>query len=60
MVLSAGERHGISAEGLSVADKRLYIPIVPDVESLNVGVAASIVLYSACSGGQRRGHAAAA
>lgn len=42
-----GERHGLSAAWLDAADESVSIPMVGPVDSLNVGVAAGIVLYEA-------------
>ncbi|XP_028276229.1 rRNA methyltransferase 3A, mitochondrial [Parambassis ranga] len=44
-----GETHGLSLEAVQLAKKtdghRLFIPIVPDVDSLNSAMAASILLF---------------
>lgn len=44
-----GETHGLSAEAVQLAEKtgghRLYIPIIPNVDSLNSAMAASILLF---------------
>nr|XP_046245435.1 rRNA methyltransferase 3A, mitochondrial [Scatophagus argus] len=44
-----GETHGLSLEALQLAEKtaghRLFIPVVPDVDSLNSAMAASILLF---------------
>ncbi|XP_073521035.1 rRNA methyltransferase 3, mitochondrial [Phyllobates terribilis] len=44
-----GETHGLSLESLLLAEKsngnRLYIPVVPGIESLNSAMAASILLF---------------
>jgi len=44
-----GETHGLSLEGVQLAEKtdghRLFIPVVPDVDSLNSAMAASILLF---------------
>ncbi|KAM7399134.1 hypothetical protein PAMP_018424 [Pampus punctatissimus] len=44
-----GETHGLSPEAVQLAEKtsgqRLFIPIVPDVDSLNSAMAASILLF---------------
>lgn len=44
-----GETHGLSAEASQLAEKtgghRLYIPISPDIDSLNSAMAASILLF---------------
>jgi len=44
-VLIGGEGAGISKDVLAMVDEVLAIPHAPQVESLNAGVAASIVLY---------------
>jgi tRNA G18 (ribose-2'-O)-methylase SpoU len=44
-VLVGGEGAGISKDLLARADEIVGIPHAPQVESLNAGVAASIVLY---------------
>ncbi|XP_069613468.1 rRNA methyltransferase 3, mitochondrial isoform X1 [Ranitomeya imitator] len=44
-----GETHGLSLESLLLAEKlngkRLYIPVVPGIDSLNSAMAASILLF---------------
>ncbi|XP_030008757.1 rRNA methyltransferase 3A, mitochondrial [Sphaeramia orbicularis] len=44
-----GETHGLSLEAVELAEKtdgqRLFIPVVPDVDSLNSAMAASILLF---------------
>lgn len=44
-----GETHGLSIESLQLAaktaGKRLFIPVVPDVDSLNSAMAAGILLF---------------
>ncbi|XP_022615507.1 rRNA methyltransferase 3, mitochondrial [Seriola dumerili] len=44
-----GETHGLSLESVQLAEKtaghRLFIPVVPDVDSLNSAMAASILLF---------------
>uniref|UniRef100_UPI00398F19E5 rRNA methyltransferase 3A, mitochondrial n=1 Tax=Pristiophorus japonicus TaxID=55135 RepID=UPI00398F19E5 len=44
-----GETHGLSLEALFLAEKtrgqRLYIPMIPSVDSLNTAMAASILLF---------------
>ncbi|CAG6001109.1 unnamed protein product [Menidia menidia] len=44
-----GETHGLSLEAVRLAEKsdghRLFIPVVPDVDSLNSAMAASILLF---------------
>ncbi|XP_074869441.1 rRNA methyltransferase 3, mitochondrial [Carettochelys insculpta] len=48
-VVIGGETHGLSTEALQLADstggKRLIIPVVPGVDSLNSAMAASILLF---------------
>ncbi|KAL7400366.1 hypothetical protein ABVT39_010899 [Epinephelus coioides] len=44
-----GETHGLSVEAVQLAEKtaghRLFIPVAPDVDSLNSAMAASILLF---------------
>ena len=44
-----GETHGLSLESVELAERtaghRLFIPVVPDVDSLNSAMAASILLF---------------
>lgn len=47
------EGHGLSAGAIAAADAKLYIPMVPGVESLNAGVAASVVLWEFFRGEKR-------
>lgn len=52
-VIAVGnEANGIRGEILSIADKCVKIPIFGAAESLNVGVAAAVLMYEACR--QRR------
>ena len=44
-LIMGNEGQGLSREILDLCDKRLYIPMNDKVESLNVGVACSIILY---------------
>ena len=44
-IIMGNEGQGLSNEILNKCDKRLYIPMNNKVESLNVGVACSIILY---------------
>lgn len=44
-VLIGNEGHGLSDTALSLSDAALYIPMEPGVESLNAGIAASLVLF---------------
>jgi TrmH family RNA methyltransferase len=46
-LLVGGEGPGLSAEVIAACDERVTIPMAPPVESLNVAVAAAIVLYAA-------------
>ena len=39
------EGNGVHPEYLELSDKNLYIPMSNDVESLNVAIATSILLY---------------
>ena len=43
--IMGAEGPGVSNTALSVADQRLYIPIIQDCESLNVGAAAAVCLF---------------
>ena len=45
--LVGGEGPGIPADVVSHVDQRISIPMCEPVESLNVGVAAALVLYEA-------------
>lgn len=44
-LIMGNEGKGVREEISSLADKKIYIPMSEDVESLNVGVAASILMY---------------
>lgn len=46
-IIMGQERYGVTAEALALADQEIVIPMVGMAESLNVSVAASIVLYEA-------------
>ena len=46
-ILMGAEDKGVDMEYLRVADKMVKIPILGDIESLNVSVAASILIYEA-------------
>lgn len=46
-ILMGAEDQGVSAEYLKVCDKMVKIPILGEIESLNVSVAASIMIYEA-------------
>lgn len=45
--LMGAELHGVSAEGLSLADQYVVIPMMGMVHSLNVSVATALLLYEA-------------
>lgn len=45
VLIMGNEGNGVRPEIASLADKRVYIPMSDGVESLNVGVAASILMY---------------
>ena len=47
------EGHGLTPAVIAAADAKLYIPMVPGVESLNAGVAASVVLWEFFRGEKR-------
>ncbi|XP_078080823.1 rRNA methyltransferase 3A, mitochondrial isoform X2 [Mustelus asterias] len=48
-IVIGGETHGLSLEALSLAERtqgqRLYIPMIPGLDSLNSAMAASILLF---------------
>ena len=44
-VLIGNEGHGLSPEVIAAATHRVYIPMTPGVESLNAGIAASVLLW---------------
>lgn len=44
-VVVGNEGHGLSEAVLAAADRKIYIPMQPGVESLNAGVAASVLLW---------------
>jgi tRNA (guanosine-2'-O-)-methyltransferase len=46
-ILLGQEKFGASAQALSLADQDIIIPMVGMVQSLNVSVACSVVLYEA-------------
>ncbi|MDX1705406.1 tRNA (guanosine(18)-2'-O)-methyltransferase TrmH [Pseudidiomarina sp.] len=46
-VIMGQERHGVTDEAIALADHEVVIPMVGMAESLNVSVAAAIVLYEA-------------
>jgi TrmH family RNA methyltransferase len=55
-LLFGAEGSGLGAELVAAADRRVNVPMQPPVESLNVGVAAGVVLFEA-SRQRRRGGA---
>ncbi len=46
-LMMGNERDGISAEALQLADQQIIVPMVGMVQSLNVSVAAALILYEA-------------
>ncbi|WP_318515786.1 tRNA (guanosine(18)-2'-O)-methyltransferase TrmH [Photobacterium leiognathi] len=46
-IILGGEKNGITAEALSMADQDIIIPMVGMVQSLNVSVASALILYEA-------------
>lgn len=46
-ILLGQEKTGITAEALALADKEIVIPMIGMVQSLNVSVAAAVILYEA-------------
>jgi tRNA G18 (ribose-2'-O)-methylase SpoU len=56
-LLFGSEGAGLTSEVMAQADVILTVPLAPRVESLNVGVAAGILLFEAAR--QRRSRAAA-
>jgi tRNA G18 (ribose-2'-O)-methylase SpoU len=46
-VVVGGEGPGLSDDVVAACDERVTIPMAPPVESLNVAVAAAILLYTA-------------
>ena len=50
--LFGGEAHGLPAELLAAADRRVRVPLYGRAESLNLGAAAAVCLY-ACARAQR-------
>ena len=49
-VLVGNEGHGLSPEALSACTDTLYIPMASGVESLNAGIAASVILWELTRG----------
>ena len=54
-ILLGGEGAGLPADLAETADARLTIPMQPPVESLNVSIAAALVIYEAARQRQTRG-----
>jgi tRNA (guanosine-2'-O-)-methyltransferase len=54
-VVLGNEHRGVSDEALILADKKFKIPMYGMVQSLNVSVAAAIVLYEALRQRQKKG-----
>ncbi len=52
LLIMGNEEHGISHELLKMSDIMAYLPVVGDVSSLNVSVAAGVMMYEVL--GQRR------
>lgn len=46
-ILFGAEKWGVSEEGMALADQAIYIPMLGMVQSLNVSVAAAVVLFEA-------------
>ncbi len=46
-ILMGGEGPGLASDALAIADATVSIPMAPAVESLNVAVAAAVILYEA-------------
>ncbi|MEO1267510.1 MAG: RNA methyltransferase [Myxococcota bacterium] len=47
LIVVGNERHGVSPEALAAADMTAHLPMMGELGSLNVSVAASIMLYEA-------------
>jgi tRNA G18 (ribose-2'-O)-methylase SpoU len=47
-ILLGSEGHGLSTEWLELADRRVTIPMQSGIDSLNVSVAAAVLLYHFC------------
>lgn len=47
-IVLGNEHRGVSEEAAELADERIVIPMFGMVQSLNVSVAAAIILYEAC------------
>jgi TrmH family RNA methyltransferase len=47
LILLGNEAAGLSADLVASADQRVQIPLMPGVESLNLAIAAALMLYEA-------------
>ncbi len=47
-IILGNEHEGVSEEALRIADASIYIPMFGMIQSLNVSVAAAVILYEAC------------
>ncbi|MGC1395336.1 MAG: TrmH family RNA methyltransferase, partial [Coleofasciculaceae cyanobacterium] len=47
LLLLGNEAAGLSADLVACADLQVQIPLMPGVESLNVAIAAALMLYEA-------------
>ena len=47
-IIMGNEHRGVSNNALKIADYIIYIPMFGMIESLNVSVATSVILYEAC------------
>jgi TrmH family RNA methyltransferase len=46
-LIIGGEAHGLSAAGLALSTRQIAIPMAGRAESLNAGVAGSVILFEA-------------
>jgi RNA methyltransferase, TrmH family len=46
-LIVGGEAHGAGEEALALAERRIYIPMAAETESLNAATAASVILFEA-------------
>ncbi|MCC2607770.1 tRNA (guanosine(18)-2'-O)-methyltransferase TrmH [Planctobacterium marinum] len=54
-IVMGQEKHGASAEAIALADQEIVIPMMGMVQSLNVSVAAALILYEAQQQRQKAG-----
>ena len=54
-IVMGNEHRGVSEEILQIADQTIFIPMFGMVESLNVSVAAAVILYEACRQRMQKG-----